>query len=56
MTDTRDLAEVSQSRFWVEGSNHVRLGEEVKVQIVLYNGRGYKVSYGGDLVSITHEL
>ena len=23
VTDTRDLAEVSQSRFWVEGSNHV---------------------------------
>jgi len=51
--DVIDLANASKSRAWIEGNRDVNVGDEVRVKIELYNGRGERKTVGGDLVSHT---
>jgi len=51
VTDILELANASMSRAWIEGKREVKVGDEVRVMIELYNGRGERRTIGGDLVS-----
>lgn len=45
-----DLVDPTMSRVWLEGSTSVKVGDTLKVKVVLYDGHGNRRTAGGDLV------